>query len=196
MAFQAFNPYDTKGAWVYPTDRRVLPFQLRGVTQIDGPNVDVTQTSHPIEQGSDITLHRHIGPRTVSFSLTLSEVGDPSDPTLYSAPSLIDAVRVPLERILKLGILCTLSWGKNKLPNMAITSLSPTHDATQQREDTWIGTVAWTETLVGSSTTTPAVNADALEDDIATTQDGGPQAGKSINGETSVQVDGILGKGY
>lgn len=189
-----YNPYDPPKIMVYPTDPAIKPFRLRGVTQINGPTRSAEQTELPIEQGVMLSTMRRLSPRVVSFTILLADQLTFTEPETFTG-SIVDAQRLPLEQLYERGILCTLSWGDVRLPSMAILGIDESHDPAAHQPDTWAATVNWRETYVASSTTTPTAVAASISDEVATTQEGGPQADTALGPETSAQIDGTLAAG-
>jgi hypothetical protein len=192
-----YNPFNPPKIMVYPTDPAVRPFELRGVTQINGPTRAAEMTDLPIEQGVNISTHRRLGPRAVSFTILLANITTISDPLAFqSEGDIVAAQRLPLIELYQRGILCTLSWGDVRLPSMAVLSLDESHDPAQHLPDTWEASISWRETYVASSTTTPSSVSSDIADEVASTQEGGPQADTALGPETSAQIDGTLAAGF
>lgn len=189
-----YDPFNPPKIMVYPTDPAVRPFEIRGVTQINGPVRAAEQTELPIEQGVNISTHRRLGARRVSFTIVLQDITSFADPLSYKG-NIVDAQRLPLLEIYERGYLCTLSWGDVRLPSMALIGVDESHDPATHLPDTWVATIAWKETYVASSTTTPSEAASSIADEVATTQEGGPQADTALGPETSAQIDGTLATG-
>ena len=193
MAVLPYIPFQDTGVrlLVSGADRRlpaIVP--LPSVTTFK-VNRSAEQTDEPIEQGSDISIHRRKSPREVSLSGIVTEI-EPFDgtPVLYSQ---IADLRATLELIYELGTLVTVRFNGRTFRSMTITGFPDSQDAAE-RIDVWHFDLTLRETLI-ASTTTVLAGSSSLGSLTSTTLEGGPQAGQAIGPEAAAQVGGILAGG-
>lgn len=190
MAVLPYNPYEDTSVVLVTADRRGQSITLPSVTSFKVSRSAQT-TNMPIEQGSDIGIHRRRAPIEVSLSGVVTEI-EPFDgvPSLFG---YIAEVRSALEANYNNGILLTVRFLGRKFTNMEI-GLFPDSQEASERADVWHYDLTFREVLI-ASTTTVLGGTSNLGSLTSATLEGGPQAGTSLGPEAAAQVGGILGGG-
>jgi hypothetical protein len=192
MAVLPFNPFvDTSVKFFTGTDRRLPPvITLPSVTSFKVQR-SAEKTDVPIEQGSDISIHRRKAPVSIMLSGIVTEV-EPFDGVPVLTSQVVE-IRSALELIYDLGIMVKVRFNGRTFRNMTIDTFPDSQEATE-RIDVWHFDLTMSETKI-ASTTTVLSGSSPFGSLTSTTLEGGPQAGQAIGPEAAAQVGGILGGG-